>query len=54
MNIYFFSPRYILLEVAEDEDGHQQRRQRDGVAHGVHKVQSFKHLLQDKETNKTT
>jgi len=37
------------LEIAEDGDCHQKRRQRNGVAHRVHEVESLKHLLKQKQ-----
>lgn len=35
---------YFLLEEAEDEDSHEQRCQRNGVADSVHEMEPLKDL----------
>lgn len=47
------SNSHFLLEVAEDEDGHQQRCQGNGVADSVHEMESLEDLGEENQTFQT-
>lgn len=41
---------HFLLEITEDEDRHEQRCQRNGVANGVHEMEPLKDLEEGNQT----